>query len=99
MILGRSTVQWTALIVAAAGLVQVMTVTLTELDPTVVATILGAATSFLSVFIAFLANTRTTPINDPVLSAGTSVSVKGSEDKVVIQPSPPGPTGIEGSGD
>lgn len=98
MLLGRSTVQWTALIVAGAGLAQVLTVTLTTLDPTVVATILGAATAFLSVFIAFLANTQTTPIHDPILAAGTTVSVKDSEDKVVIATSPPGPTGVEGGG-
>ena len=96
MILGRSTVQWTALITASAGLTQVLAVTLTELDPTVVATILGAGTAFLSVFIAFLANTQTTPISDPILKEGTVVSVQDSEDKVVIEKSPPGPTGVEG---
>lgn len=39
-----------------------------------------------------------TPIADPTLKAGTSVNVKDSEDKVVIETSPPGPTGVEGGG-
>ena len=101
MILGRSTVQWTALIAAAAGLAQVLAVTLTTLDPTVVATILGATTLFLGSFIAFLANTQTTPISDPRLKVGTEVSVLTSagqktNDTVTIQPTPPGPTGHDG---
>jgi len=79
MILGRSTVQWTALISAGAGLAQVLAVTLTTLDPTVVATILGAATLFLGSFIAFLANTQTTPTSDPRLKAGTDVTVLNAE--------------------
>lgn len=96
MILGRSTVQWTALITAAAGLTQVLAVTLTALDPTVVATVLGAGTAFLSVFIAFLANTQTTPVKDPILPAGTTVSVQNTNDKVLIEASPPGPSGVDG---
>lgn len=39
-----------------------------------------------------------TSATSPNLKAGTSVNVQGSEDRVVIQPSPPGPTGIEGDG-
>lgn len=96
MILGRSTVQWTALITAAGGLIQLLAVTVAHLDATLVATITGAAITFLGVFIAFLANTQTTPIKDPILPSGTTVSVQGTEDKVLIQPTPPGPQGVEG---
>ena len=101
MILGRSTVQWTALISAAAGLAQVLAVTLTTLDPAVVATILGAATLFLGSFIAFLANTATTPIDDARLKAGTEVAVLSAAgqltgDTVTIAPTPPGPKGHDG---
>lgn len=37
-----------------------------------------------------------TPTASPTLNEGTEVSVAGSEDKVIIEKSPPGPTGIEG---
>ena len=40
-----------------------------------------------------------TPTANPTLKTGTSVNVQGSEDKVIVQPSPPGPTGIEGTPD
>lgn len=97
MILGRSTVQWTALITAAGGLVQLLIVTLLpDVDATMVATLIGAVITFLGVFIAFLANTATTPISDPILKAGTSVRVQDTDDHVVIQPTPPGPTGHDG---
>jgi hypothetical protein len=79
MILGRSTVQWTALIVAAGGLVQLLAVTVAHLDAILVSTIVGAVSTFLGVFIAFLANTQTTPIKDPVLPAGTEGKIAGSE--------------------
>ena len=94
MILGRSTVQWTALITALGGLAQLLAVQFVPgVDPTAVATVIGAVVTFLGVFIAFLANTQTTPISDPVLQAGTSVRVQGTTDTVTIQPTPPGPTG------
>lgn len=96
MILGRSTVQWTALITAGGALAQVVIVNaVPNIDATLVATIIGALVTFLGVFIAFLANTQTTPISDPILAAGTTVSVKDTADKVVIAPTPPGPTGID----
>ena len=97
MILGRSTVQWTALITAAGGLVQFLAVHLVpDVDATVVATIIGGVVAFLGTFIAFLANTATTPISDPVLRAGTSVKVQGTDDRVTIRSTPPGPEGHDG---
>ena len=100
MILGRSTVQWTALITAAGGLVQILATLLTTLDPAVLAVVIGAIITFLGVFIAFLANTATTPIDDPRLKAGVVVSVldtlgKLTGDKVRIEETPPGPAGID----
>ena len=35
---------------------------------------------------------------NPTLAAGTSVKVEGSEDSVIVEKSPPGPTGVEGGG-
>lgn len=96
MILGRSTVQWVSLITAAGGLAQILLVTALNMDAVLVATIIGAVTAFLGTFVAFLANTQTTPISDPVLKSGTSVTVEGTQDKVLIAPTPPGPTGTSG---
>lgn len=97
MILGRSTPQWVGLITAAGALAQVIIVQVVpNVDATLVATIIGSVVAFLGVFIAFLANTQTTPIKDPILAAGTTVTVKDTSDTVVIAPTPPGPTGVEG---
>jgi hypothetical protein len=97
MILGRSTPQWLGLITSAGSLAQLLIVQLVpDLDPVIVATIIGAVGTFLGAFIAFLANTATTPVSDPILPAGTSVKVEGTQDTVVVQPTPPGPAGVEG---
>ena len=94
MILGRSTPQWLGLITAAGSLAQLLIVQLVpDADPTVVATIVGAVGVFLGAFIAFLANTATTPVSDPILPTNTVVRVQGTTDTVTIQPTPPGPTG------
>jgi hypothetical protein len=53
----------------------------------------------VSLILSLFVYQSSTPTAFPTLSAGTSVNVQGSEDKVVIQPSPPGPTGIEGTPD
>ena len=37
-----------------------------------------------------------TPVAAPSLKVGTKVAVEGSTDSVVIAPTPPGPTGVEG---
>ena len=42
-----------------------------------------------------LINPTVTPVAKPKLPAGTEVMVQGSTDTVVIQPTPPGPVGIE----
>lgn len=97
MILGRSTPQWLGLITAAGSLAQLLIVQfIPGSDPTVVATVVGAVGVFLGAFIAFLANTATTPVSDPILPADTVVKVQGTNDTVTIQPTPPGPSGDEG---
>ena len=64
MILGRSTPQWLSLLTAAGGLTQLLIVVLVpDVDATLVATIIGAVITFLGTFLAFLANTATTPIS------------------------------------
>lgn len=84
MILGRSTVQWMGLISALTGLLQIVLPTLfPDLDARTLAVILGAVASFLGVFIAFLANTSTTPVNDPQLKAGTMVRVTDEAGTVI----------------
>jgi hypothetical protein len=94
MILGRSTIQWTGLITAAASLLQVLLVTIWGVDPVVTATVLGAVTLFLGVVIAFIANTSTTPVHDPKLKAGTMVQVTDDAGTVIGHqpvPTPPPP--------
>ena len=76
MILGRSTVQWVSLFTAGGALAQVVIVnTVPDIDATLVATLIGAVITFLSTFVAFLANTSTTPSGDPQLKAGTMIRV------------------------
>lgn len=43
-------------------------------------------------------NARTTSSSSPVLEAGTTVAVHGTDDVVEIQPTPPGPTGYDTDG-
>jgi hypothetical protein len=38
----------------------------------------------------------TTPTAAPTLSANTEVKVQGTSDTVIVQPTPPGPAGVEG---
>ena len=84
MILGRSTVQWMGLISAVAGLLQIVVpLLLPDVDPVTLTVVLGAATAFLGVFIAFLANTSTTPVADPQLKAGTMVRVTDESGTVI----------------
>ena len=40
-----------------------------------------------------------TPVAAPKLPAGTEVMVQDSSDTVIIQPTPPGPTGVEDGAD
>lgn len=84
MWLGRSTIQWTGLITAAVMLAQLLIVNLVpSVDPIQVATVLGAIGGFLNILIAFIANTSTTPVNDPQLKAGTSVRVTDDAGTVI----------------
>jgi hypothetical protein len=76
MILGRSTPQWVALITATGGFIQLLLVTLVpDVDAVVVGTIIGGLTGLAGVWLAFLANTSTTPTSDPQLKQGTMVRV------------------------
>ena len=50
----------------------------------------------VEVVLGLFAWHASTPIANPTLATGTTVSVANSDDKVVIEKSPPGPTGIEG---
>jgi hypothetical protein len=70
-----------------------------RLDPVMQAAIIGFGNSVILTAGALFAMHRSTPIANPTLAAGTPVKVAGSEDSVIIETSPPGPTGIEGGGD
>lgn len=51
----------------------------------------------VSLVLSLFVRATSTSTAAPTLATGTTVSVKDSEDKVLIQPTPPGPTGVEGS--
>lgn len=50
----------------------------------------------VSVLLTLFTRGASTSKISPTLAAGTEVSVAGSSDKVIVETSPPGPTGIEG---
>lgn len=97
MIFGRSTIQIMALVTATIQFIkQVTPVMLPGLDPAAVGVVLDALSGVLAVYIAVLANTSTTPVNDPQLKAGTMVRVTDAEGVVVAHspievPEPPKP--------
>jgi hypothetical protein len=96
-----TTNQPVALNVAIAGLVS-SAVTLAaifwpdRLDAPTQGAIVALANSAIVVVTIILTQRQTTPVANPTLPANTEVKVQGTEDTVVVQPTPPGPTGIEG---
>jgi hypothetical protein len=90
-----------ALNVAIAGLVS-SAVTLAaifwpdRLDPGTQGAIIAVANSAIIVVTILLTQRQVTPVANPTLPADSVVKVQGTEDSVVIAPTPPGPTGIEG---
>jgi hypothetical protein len=50
----------------------------------------------VSVLLQLFVRQASTSKAQPTLAAGTEVSVANSEDKVIIETSPPGPVGVEG---
>lgn len=96
MILGRSTPQWVSLITSAGGLAQLLIVQFVPgIDPVAVATIIGAIVVFLGGFLAFLANTATTPTDTPKLEVGKPITVTDAEGAVIGHapvPTPETPT-------
>jgi uncharacterized membrane protein len=84
MLLGRSTVQWVGLISALLATIQtVVLVAFPEVDGEQVALILGAIGSVLGVLVAFIANTSTTPVNDPQLKQGTQIRITDESGTVI----------------
>ncbi len=83
MILGRSTVQWLSLITALGGFLQVILPITLSVDPALLGVVIGASTIFLGGVIAFIANTSTTPSDDPKLKANTMVQVTDNAGTVI----------------
>lgn len=82
---------------AIAGAVQVILPVLVllnilSLDDKAMAGIVLVVSTLLALFV----RNASTSKSEPVLAADTVVKVAGTTDSVVIAPSPPGPTGIEG---
>ena len=57
----------------------------------------GVNTALIAVLTLFVRQSST-PTSEPTLKANTEVKVQGTSDSVVIQATPPGPTGVEGGG-
>lgn len=69
-----------------------------RLTPELQAVIIAFANSVIVAGMSIWAASRVTPVANPTLPSGTSVNVQGTEDKVVIAPTPPGPTGVDSGG-
>jgi hypothetical protein len=63
-----------------------------HLEPEALAGIILALSAVLTLFVR---NASTSKVY-PNLPSGTEVAVAGTQDKVIVAPSPPGPVGIEG---
>ena len=68
-----------------------------RLTPEVQALVIAFANALILAAVSIWAASRSTPVSNPTLPTGSVVNVQGSEDKVIIETSPPGPTGVEGS--
>ena len=77
-----------ALVLAAVAL------GLLAIDEQQLATLMLALSALLTLFV----RQASTPTAAPVLAQGSQVTVKGTTDTVIVQPTPPGPVGIEGEG-
>lgn len=69
------------------------------LDDTLKVLILAFGNSVIGLGTIIFLNARTTSSTAPVVQRGTEVAIEGSTDTVVVQPSPPGPVGIEDGAD
>lgn len=92
MFLGRSTPQWLGLITAITGALQIaMPVLFPGIDPVQLTVVLGAITTILGALIAFIANTYTTPVNDPQLKVGQSIRTTDESGAVIGHTNVPTP--------
>lgn len=84
MIFGRSTVVIMGAIIATAQFVKAAIKALFPgVDPTVVDTLVDGATTVIGAWVAVLAYTSTTPVNDARIPAGTKISVTNAAGDVV----------------
>lgn len=90
MILGRPTNLWLGLVTATLGFVQIVAINLLpDVDPTVIATVLGALGLLLGAAISLIAN------QPPTLSAGDTyhiVTPTGQPNYEATVAPPPAPT-------
>ena len=81
---------------AAIGLVSIVALFGLTIEESSVDKVLSVVFLVLPLLASWLAaRPATTPVADPVLPTGTHVSVEGTDDIVVVQPTPPGPVGYE----
>lgn len=56
--------------------------------------VLASGALAIEVLLSLFVYSQSTSAAYPSLAQGTEVSVQGTQDKVIIQPTPPGPVGI-----
>lgn len=56
--------------------------------------IIAFGNALIALGVAVWLNARTTSSTSPILEAQTEVRVQGTDDTVIVQPTPPGPVGI-----
>ena len=88
--INKEPVAVSAAIVAVLNVLQLLGVV--NLDGDTVSAINIALVAVLGLF----ARQASTPTSAPTLKQGTEVHVQGTEDTVIVQPTPPGPEGVEG---
>lgn len=91
-LLQKEPVALAAAVIAILNVLQLTGVVSLEADA------VSAINIALVAVLGLFARQASTPVASPTLPAGTEVSVKDTEDSVVIQPTPPGPIGVEGEG-
>lgn len=69
-----------------------------RLSPELQAAIIAFANALIVAAAAVWANMKATPVDNPTLPAGANVRVQGTEDHVIIRPTPPGPVGVSDDG-
>lgn len=68
-----------------------------RLDPALQAAIIAFGNAVILALATLFARARSTPVASPRLPEGSAVRVEGTDDTVIVKPTPPGPVGVDAS--